>query len=1411
MKKRILALVLCCALAIGLMPVTRSTAFDGGTDEAVIYSGGTPVSTVSLPMDEKLTLTAVSQTGTAGCQWQIQVSDEVWASISGASEPTLEVSYALVANLLRGGEAKLRCKVTNPAGNTVTTEPVTVVLTESRQAAPAYAPVYPAGTVLSEAQAVGEPWVLPAAEPQEGEGEPALPEIYSILIQYVFADGSAAANPWTANVGAGQSFRQTVLSPEVVGYAPDQISVEIDLESISQNRTYTVTYYPAEVQFTVDHLQQNIENDLYTLAESDAKSGFTGSPVGTGLARSYDGFVGLLYDETTAIAADGSTRVEIRYDRLYFLLTFDLDGGYGAEPIYARYGAPIAVDTASIKKAGHTFTGWEGGAVLPATMPAQNLTLRAVWDSTDTAKVTIVIWGENADDERYSYIKSSEIDAAPGTKITFGSSQMICGKQAHQHSAACGYACGKTVHAQHTTGCYAGVGEKGNAGLLAPGDPAQGQVYHRGWNGQNYIYIGSSWYRYTGSTESGSIAPTTCGLELHTHSASCGYLCGLEEHVHTNDCYLNESIMDTKLWQYKESEEITVAADGSSVMNVYFDRTEFTLHFRRSRSNSDNYGTIQGKWGMNIRTQFNAKSTSAGTSLWSESRSGDGPWTSILEVMPTEDRIYYANSSGGQKQTATYYGEKLDGTGWDTLYTSSAIYNGQLRVTEEEFIEFPGFTLNTRSSAKVGDTFDGAKFYYTRGSYELSYYNYNATLDTRYTLKFEQPLAGYNLEPPYPDGLEPNAYYFDGWYSDAFFHNRVDFTADTMPASDLLLYAKWTPKTHTVETYLTKDLVGTTDRLGLWEQVPHGSVITPRPEDPVNGRYTFVAWFYEENGVEKAFDFSMPIVKDLRLYAKWTSNTLMAYTVRYAVQNADGSLTCIAPDTTGSALAGTTRTFEAKTGTELNEGYQTGYFPLTSSHSMLIDIEATPENRLNEYTFLYAAKAEVGYRVRYLDRATGEPVEGTPDKVAVTRDNVITESFLPVPGYRPDAYQKRLVLSADETENVIIFWYEKDTVHAPVQINHWTQNAAGSGYTLWQESTNLDGVIGQTYTEGALDIPGFRYEPAPASPLPGHPALASAELTESGLELNLYYDRIEYPYEFRFLERDTERELAAPVTGTARYQEQVTQNAKTIPGYTLVSAQQQAIRIAIEDPADTAGRNVCIFYYTENEVRIDYRVAGPEGCGSVAPGYEVVKAVTGQAQGSEPAAADGFRFVGWFLDADCTQPVDESWLTGAHLTPQKTASLGQNEQGETVTGYENAVYYAKFEYALTTLTITKAGAQAIDENQSFLFDVKNADGTLLTTVVITGSGSATVTGLPIGSSYTVTERTSWSWRYTPQDGADRQITLSADQTQNTVNFTNDRTNGSWLNGCAVRVNSWAAGTLAKLTAAVWDAVTGVFG
>lgn len=63
------------------------------------------------------------------------------------------------------------------------------------------------------------------------------------------------------------------------------------------------------------------------------------------------------------------------------------------------------------------------------------------------------------------------------------------------------------------------------------------------------------------------------------------------------------------------------------------------------------------------------------------------------------------------------------------------------------------------------------------------------------------------------------------------------------------------------------------DALHTWQNVPHGTAVTNPPADPVNGQYTFVGWFYiSDTGEEKAFDFSMPVNRDLNLYAKWISS-----------------------------------------------------------------------------------------------------------------------------------------------------------------------------------------------------------------------------------------------------------------------------------------------------------------------------------------------------------------------------------------------------------------------------------------------------------------------------------------------------------------------------------------------------------
>lgn len=1247
-------------------------------------------------------------------------------------------------------------------------------------------------------------------EPAATDAPAATPNTYYIKINYLYENGDQAANPWTANIAAGSSYSATVVSPAIVGYAPDYATFTVNENNIDHNVTYTVTYHPSEVSFTVRHYQQKTDNDNYTLVYTETKTGLTNAQVGDKLATTSEGFYSLLYDGTVRIAADGSTVIDIKYDRYYYLLNFNLDGGYGVEPIYARYGAPVSVGTPA--KAGYTFAGWD--QELPKTVPAKNVTYKALWTIGDQAKVTVVIWGENADDEKYSFYGNSEIQAKPGTTLTKDDLThiLICEKEEHNHEAAgCTLACSHV----HTLTCY---GLSANASSTNPNSNKawwndqsnpedyfsqlgleDGYLYYDDENAKYdskdnyYLRLNGAYYKLStnqfnalkgeevGKTSDNTgnnpdyfykYKVNTGGISCtHTHNDAC-YTCGKEEHTHGESCYTSPLNMDATLWKLVKSDEITVAADGTSIINVYYDRKEFTLHFRKANSKRDDYGTITAKWGANIRDAFNAKGTSAGTYNWSEKSNADDPWTSYLDIMPATDRTYYANKKYSDTSTAQYYVEGLDGK-YKLFYTSTAS-GTNLGVSEEEFIEIPGFTFDAARSAKVGDSFDGAKFYYTRNSYTLKFYNYNGEVTDKSTkVKYEAPLSVYNFTPDYPAGLEPNAYEFGGWYTTAgcYAGSEANMSTMTMPASDLILYAKWVPVTHTVKTWLTVDMKDAVNVGDSNEQtVPHGGT-AEAPETPTRGNYVFVGWFYKENGTEKAFDFSMPVNRDLNLYAKWSSSTLVKYTIRYQLEGG----TTIAPDATGSALAGTTKTFDAKTGNELNEGYRTGYYPKTNSHSMVMNIDGG-----NEFTFVYVAKPEVTYTVRYLEKGTGNVL--ADPKTVTTRDAVVTETFKQISGYAPDAYQKRLVLAAEGNE--IIFWYVKDDVHAPVQVIHWTQNIAGEGYTEYQSSTDLNGEINKPYSAEPITIPGFEYNANPKYPVDGYPAQASGTLTAEGLVLNLYYDRIEYPYEFRFVEKDSdpEKQLAPSETGTARYQAQVTEKAKEIPGYTLVSAESQSIIIDIEDGKD-AVKNVKTFYYTEQTVDIKYEVVGPDGCGTLDNYQEnQLKVINGDVKGSLPKAADGFKFVGWYKDEACTQPVDAAWVADSKLAPDKTKNYGTAEKP--VMGYEAATYYAKFEYDVADLTITKQGCEGIDENQSFIFDVTGPGG-YSKRVVVNGNGSVTISGLKIGT-YTVTEVTNWSWRYTPNGGG-QTITLQPTG-KNEVTFVNGRTGLKWLGGDAYNKN-----------------------
>lgn len=931
---------------------------------------------------------------------------------------------------------------------------------------------------------------------------------HTVIINYVFENGKQAAPSWTATLAEGSSLEQTVTSPTVVGYEPVQATVDVTVNNITENVTYTVTYYPANVGFTVNHYLQNVADNNYTLNVSERHDGFTESEVGDGLAETYPGFAALLYNTKAKVAADGSTVVEIYYDRNYYMMSFNLDGGYGVEPIYARYGASVKVENPT--KPGYTFNGWEPD--VPATMPVNGGTHTAQWQKNN-ANYTVQYWQENANDDGYSYKESTTKSAPSGNAVS-------------------------------------GTDDKTYAGF--------------------------------------------------TYNAD------------------------------KTDKDVIVKGDGSTVVNVYYKRNVYEVKFYKWQSRKwveDASLRITAKYGAFIGDKWPGGG-------WYVDKSGETA-QSYLSIMPLNGMSFYGQQTGSHTATATYYVEVLPGESGtlvggkyykehhkDTAKYNKGIFGGGLTVTDEDRYDIAGYTCNKTISTKNGENYNGAKFYYDRNKYKLEF-NDNFDHSVSDDMFFEQQLkespkhkAGY--KPAYPSGLEAGAYDFGGWYIDKSCTEQVNWEAK-MPATNLIVYAKWAPKTHTVKTFLTKEKIEENDPIDTWDNVPHGTAVTNTPADPQNGSYVFVGWFYEENGVEKAFDFSMPVIKDLNLYAKWSSNTLVTYTIYYKSGDIE-----IAEPTTGSALAGTTLTFEAKTGDELKEDYQSGYFPNTGSHSLTMDI-----NGNNEFTFVYVAKEKVGYTVRYLEKGTEKVLHG--EKTAETSNAIITEKFVQISSYAPDAYQKRLVLSATEAENVITFWYTKDEHHAPVQIVHWTQNIAGEGYTEYQSSTNLNGEIGQTYTGTPLTIPGFTYNEKKSN--------ASGELTAEGLELNLYYDRNTIAYTVKHVDANTNEAIESE-TGSALFGAQVIGNEGTFDGYMPIEDQPKQKSIII-----VTGTNEIIFYY------YPCYYIGHVRSGSL-NNTDTIR-LTGSKANLTAAVTPGFLYGGAFDDAKCETVHNFGQENAINFTPVK--------------------------------------------------------------------------------------------------------------------------------------------------------------
>ena len=234
---------------------------------------------------------------------------------------------------------------------------------------------------------------------------------YQIIYQYT--DGTVAAQPWVAEFEKGVTYENTITSPQLEGFSVDQSTVTFS-GKVETDQTITVTYTGTATTYTVKHLLQNTDGKTYTEDASETIDGTTGTTT-VAAARAYKGFTAQEVNQAK-VNADGSTVVEIKYDRNSYRLTWNTDGGSYVEPSDILYGASITLPKEPTKL-GYTFKGW---ANCPATMPAEDTTVTAKWEINTRAAYRIIYWQESLETPgtyEMAKNKNGEADIVAGTDV----------------------------------------------------------------------------------------------------------------------------------------------------------------------------------------------------------------------------------------------------------------------------------------------------------------------------------------------------------------------------------------------------------------------------------------------------------------------------------------------------------------------------------------------------------------------------------------------------------------------------------------------------------------------------------------------------------------------------------------------------------------------------------------------------------------------------------------------------------------------------------------------------------------------------------------------------------------------------------------------------------------------------------
>lgn len=942
---------------------------------------------------------------------------------------------------------------------------------------------------------------------------------YHIYIYYVF-DGSEqkeAAERYHAEIMPGWDHVEVITSPDVAGYTPDAPTVTLDFKTFTGDTDIYVKYQPNTVNYETHHLLENIARDNYELAadKTVVKQATVDSLV-TAEPLNIEGFTAIPPYQEEKVPAKGTLQLEVKYARNTYTLSYNTDGG-SYVPSEVRAFEEALTPPPAPTKSGFNFAGWE--PALPQSMPAQNLEVKAQWEPTEGTPYKFAYYLQNADDDNFTLL--GLVDAVGKTGDLIQIPQRGKGLE-HldlfpiNNTGYAAYGIPSLVNNQNDFEKYFVFDENKTS--------KENQDKRIGGDGKTVVPLYFTRRVYTivfGNNPSNYNDLKEWFPELNINGKTYD-----RDHLYTIQVRYGEDYSDRMIM----AENITNIPEGQAYYRpLYVKGTGygswmpskppyvFKAHMAYCApqtvvdlSQDVNYPFTQ-YIGIAIEEQ---KKT---LKVWEHFQKLDGSYDESIEPIRQEnlaDSTWYSTPSKykgfyADDDKFDYY-QQVDHENGGFLPQGHGFLirrNGEVSLNKgDRILDKKGNVTGTVTNNYPGNVDGEVHIYYARESYPVTFWidpakeSKDLAKKVIYEGEVKQALPDSSKINKNKPGNLPSNYEFKGWYKDQTFKAEQKLPENAkMEPKPLQLFAKWGPPEGNI--VVTVDPDNGTPQSAI--TVAYGAKVdSAQAGTPEKSGYQFVGWYIlEGNGnLSQLFDFNRQITAPLTLKARYRENTSTNITVQYLGQ--DGNPVAD-EDKHDNLPIGKDYTYKAKVVEKM----------LPDAISKNLKSNLVPEE--NVLKFNYIPFTTVDYTVKCIVQTLDEngkviKEEAIQDEITKTTDqNVVTEDAPKIPGYVALQVKKTIPLSQSKEDNVMVFYYRKDSpAQAAYTIEYYLDKEGTGNYQRDDDLTKkLNGPVGTQVTlqEGSvlmpLDINGLMLNRENSKS-------SGTILTGPELVLKLYYDRL---------------------------------------------------------------------------------------------------------------------------------------------------------------------------------------------------------------------------------------------------------------------------------------------------------------